>query len=374
MESDKQQVAKKLEYINILRGLAVLMVILVHTAQRVQGLHSIAFTIARYGQMGVQLFFILSAYTLCLSMEKRGTSEGLMPFYLRRYFRIAPLYYFGILLYAFYNSVLELGMQNFSLKNIAANLLLVHGLYFPANNNVVPGGWSIGAEMIFYGIFPFLFQFYRNNLTSRGKIIAASVIGLVVCYVAVQTIAFYTEHDTSNNAFLYFSIINQLPVFLLGLSYYFYSKVRNGEALMHPFLTIGGFVAFTAGALVLFVYDFHITLTPFVSGLSFLFLIETIKNVRAIKIRALSKIGQLSYSMYLFHFVFAWYVSGVIFRELHPYLGSELILAVCYLVTIGGTALVAMWSEKTIERYGILLGNKIILNMGFSLQRGENLR
>lgn len=225
--------------------------------------------------------------------------------------------------------------------------------------------------MIFYGIFPFLFQFYRNNLTSSGKMIAAPVIGLVVCYMIVQTIASYTGHNTGNNSYLYYSIINQLPVFLLGLSYYFYSKAKNGEALMHPFLVIGGSVAFTGGALVLFVYNFRITLLPFVSGLSFLFLIETIKNVRVTKLRALSKIGQLSYSMYLFHFVFAWYVSGIISRKLHPYLAPDLILIVCYLVTIGGTALVAMWSEKTIERYGTLLGNRMISSMETWRERGE---
>lgn len=128
MELSKQQGSKKLEYINILRGVAVLMVILVHTSQSVKGIHFITYEIAAYGQMGVQLFFILSAYTLCLSMEKRGASEGLMPFYLRRYFRIAPLYYFGILFYGFCNSALKFDMLNFSLKNIAANLLFIHGL------------------------------------------------------------------------------------------------------------------------------------------------------------------------------------------------------------------------------------------------------
>ena len=58
---------QKLDYIDIARGIAILMVMLVHTSQAVNGVSQLVGDIDRYGQMGVQLFFVASAYTLCFS-------------------------------------------------------------------------------------------------------------------------------------------------------------------------------------------------------------------------------------------------------------------------------------------------------------------
>lgn len=53
------------------RGLAILAVILVHTSQKVDiGAGRLAL-LAAYGQMGVQLFFVASAFTLCNSWQAR---------------------------------------------------------------------------------------------------------------------------------------------------------------------------------------------------------------------------------------------------------------------------------------------------------------
>lgn len=54
----------KLKHIDALRGIAVLLVILVHTSQSIPGISLPLRYFSKYGQMGVQLFFIISAYTL----------------------------------------------------------------------------------------------------------------------------------------------------------------------------------------------------------------------------------------------------------------------------------------------------------------------
>src|SRR4051812_26086677 len=87
----------KLSYIDALRGIAVLFVISVHHGMVFRQLPLVQ-SISGFGQMGVQLFFVASAYTLCLSASRRA--EPTKNFYLRRFFRIAPLYYFAIVLYA----------------------------------------------------------------------------------------------------------------------------------------------------------------------------------------------------------------------------------------------------------------------------------
>ena len=87
----------KFEYIDLLRGLAILGVIAVHSQEQIPTLFQLTSSIFNYGQLGVQLFFVASALTLCLSMTERKEATP-VNFYIRRFFRIAPLYYFGIVL------------------------------------------------------------------------------------------------------------------------------------------------------------------------------------------------------------------------------------------------------------------------------------
>jgi peptidoglycan/LPS O-acetylase OafA/YrhL len=74
------------------------------------------------------------------------------------------MYYVGILLYNFHNGYLGrtlavwTGQHSVKLTSISANILLIHGLIPSACNNVVPGGWSIGTEVIFYCLFPMIYK------------------------------------------------------------------------------------------------------------------------------------------------------------------------------------------------------------------------
>ena len=84
---------KKLHFIDSLRGLAALYVVLHHIAYAIgdkvivpRWLEPLAFL----GSSGVTLFFVVSAFTLCLSMEARqeGELQPLTNYFIRRFFRI----------------------------------------------------------------------------------------------------------------------------------------------------------------------------------------------------------------------------------------------------------------------------------------------
>ena len=173
------------------------------------------------------LFFVASAYTLCLSASRRA--EPARSFYLRRFFRIAPLYYFAIVLYAIvaYIQVRFGGVDrtaDYSLLNVASNVLFLHGLFPSANNSVVPGGWSIATEMMFYTIFPILFwAFSRWSSLMRGWLPWAAVGIAFAINLLAQFLIVRVLHRTgiANNSFLYYSLLNQFPVFLIGMALYF---------------------------------------------------------------------------------------------------------------------------------------------------------
>ena len=98
----------KYEYINAIRGFAILGVVLVHSSQWVRPASDILSKIASEGARGVQLFYVASALTLFLSMASRKQQEerrGLLSYFIRRFFRIAPAFYCAIIIYTAYNGM-----------------------------------------------------------------------------------------------------------------------------------------------------------------------------------------------------------------------------------------------------------------------------
>jgi peptidoglycan/LPS O-acetylase OafA/YrhL len=76
-----------------LRGVAILLVVLVHSAisatGSVPGLTAFAH---EHGERGVQLFFIVSGYTMVLTFGCKVDPAAIRSFYIRRAFRIVPLF------------------------------------------------------------------------------------------------------------------------------------------------------------------------------------------------------------------------------------------------------------------------------------------
>jgi peptidoglycan/LPS O-acetylase OafA/YrhL len=356
----------KLNHIDQLRGVAILLVILVHVFQSQANIHRLLYSASDFGKIGVQLFFFLSAYTLCLSYSSRK-EESVASFYIRRYFRIAPLYYTGIVIYYLVSSATKLNLhmilshhEVFTIGNVASNILFIHGLVPAANNTIVPGGWSIGTEMIFYLLFPAVYFVY-----SRLKRISTVVVIPFLMFLAASAFPVILQHfgiQPFSDLFFYYFIVNQLPVFALGMSYYFLEKAGYLSFSKHASLLC--FLVFIAGAYIgMYKLANNISLAVFLAGISFSFLFRFFKESR-LEIPLLAKIGQLSFSIYIFHFLFAWPLSYRIAELLSGRIYPYLIYLICYLTTLTLSIIVASVSEKLIERPGIELGKRIIRARG----------
>ena len=90
-QGEDAETVEKFEAIDVTRAIAVALVVWVHAHHIVPGLDPFVAAIFGFGHLGVQLFFLASAFMLCHSMASRGDVD-LTKFYLRRFFRIAPLY------------------------------------------------------------------------------------------------------------------------------------------------------------------------------------------------------------------------------------------------------------------------------------------
>ena len=88
-------------FIDALRGYAILAVMAVHAAQAMPTWEGTVRQLVGQGARGVQLFFVASALTLAMSWNARN--DGVLPFYTRRIFRIAPMFWLGIVFFVWLN-------------------------------------------------------------------------------------------------------------------------------------------------------------------------------------------------------------------------------------------------------------------------------
>src|SRR5258706_12328202 len=95
--------------------------------------------------------------------------DRLKKYLIRRFFRIAPLYYFGIIWYFLYRSV-QISLNTGSLQaaggytviNMLANFSFVYGFYPPAHKSIFPGGFSVCIGMAFFFCFPGPFLYFKG--------------------------------------------------------------------------------------------------------------------------------------------------------------------------------------------------------------------
>jgi peptidoglycan/LPS O-acetylase OafA/YrhL len=363
--------AEKLEYIDVLRGIAILMVIFVHNSQTVNGLSVQVKSISEYGQIGVQLFFVASAYTLCFSQTKRVQEKyQLRSFFMRRFFRIAPLYYFAIIWYFLtdpFNNILKIinVPPHYDFVNVLANVFFLHGFVPFANNNVVPGGWSIGTEMAFYGLFPMLFSLFSWAHKKWGMLpLYGLIVASVLLNLTVQTlIGRLFSDELVYDPFIYRNLINQLPVFFIGMSIFFYHL--DDHHLPVPIVAQAVlFTAMTVALEQLFndKQPWVLVIVTVCSGTSFALLLNIFRELKYSN-KILEEIGKVSYSMYIFHFGFVWFLVPGLKMNLEGLVEPNLLLILSFVLAVVSTFWVAKLSYKYIESPGILLGKYLIAKL-----------
>lgn len=351
----------KLAFVDRLRGLAILLVIAMHYLQ------VFASPVLRdwneIGQVGVQLFFLASAFTLCLSADnRRDEPQRLRAYAIRRYFRIAPVYYVGIVFYAWMFISSGEGAP-YTPGNILANVLLVHGLVPAANNNIVPGGWTIGTEMLFYAAFPLLYPALEAAWQRWGNraLLAAFALSLLIAISWQLGFRWCYGRWLANNSFAYCFFLNQLPVFVAGMGWYL-AAWRGGGMAPRPLrdLTLAA-LFFGACWLIL-----GLELFPFGGILPSLAAIGWVLAGNVLRGQGgeggwLGAIGRVSYSLYLVHFAMVWRPSAWLLQSVAdvPYAQAALLVPL-YIAEVALLYPIARLVWRFVEQPGNRLGQRLI--------------
>lgn len=328
-----------LRYLDGLRGIAILMVMMVHSSQLVMGLSTSARNFTFYGVRGVQLFFIVSGLTLAINYADRPFH--LVNFAARRFFRIAPMFYFGAILYLMLalTTTIPLSTRGSGSIDILATFLFLHGWVPGAINKVVPGGWSIAAEAMFYVIFPGLL------LIRRPAVLGGFVLA---CYVAAGMLNLVLRRLAGGSAegmefALYFWPV-QLPAFAGGC---WLATQCQKQREPSPF-AIGSLIV-CLGCLVID-SQFRGRSNLLVAIALLTLFVWAVGRTRPIVLEGwfLPLIGRISFSLYIFHFLVLSLLRPLA-EPTEALFGASVAFCFIYLATISLTGIVAYASYHWIE-------------------------
>ena len=148
--------------IQMLRGIAALMVLLYHLLPQYQamgGKISIFNTLFQWGFIGVDIFFIISGFIMAYTtFDKERTLNNAKTFIKHRLFRIYLGYwpFFFIMFFSWY-----LFTDNLKSLDVINSFFLTTQ---HIDKLVLPVSWSLGYELYFYFLFLFTFFFTKKKL------------------------------------------------------------------------------------------------------------------------------------------------------------------------------------------------------------------
>lgn len=219
-----------------LRAYAAFAIVIFHVIHLTQAPvpHSLEFMKWFFGY-GVPLFFVVSAFSLAYGYEGRLFGKGqLQEFYLRRLMRIAPLYYLAIATWL--TAMALIGGPPPGLSLLALCLTFTFNLAPGAVDGIAPASWSIGVEMLFYLIFPFVLALART--LPRAILVTLAFTALALAFAAAGT------RLKLNPSFVVHGLVFNLPYFGFGLIAF--KLYQHASPRLGGLLTIAG-LALTVG-------------------------------------------------------------------------------------------------------------------------------
>lgn len=194
--------------LDILRIFAAIIVVLFHFFYRGPYLNeNIKLPIiefAKYGYLGVNLFFILSGFLIAQSLNKKSRSL----FMLKRFIRIYPAYFLCLFITIFAKFIFTDVL--FSLEQICSNILLVNWLFkIPSIDGVY---WSLHIEILFY----FLMAAFWIYSKSKGK---TDLFLLIWLFTSVY-LNFFPSHHFILKILRIITLGEYSGYFIIGILFY----------------------------------------------------------------------------------------------------------------------------------------------------------
>lgn len=306
------QPTQHIRRLNSIRALAVMTVVLSHYSNE-SGIWG-GYLGQGAGQLGVMLFFLLSAFLMAhLYFDSSPSADNIKKFAVARIARVLPLFLFVILASYFIYQLPLSGVQPY-FYHIPDTAALTSHLLLLSGTNVL---WSIPPEIYFYIVFACMWV--GRNLVGRAILLVPIVLLLFSFYIppqkATETLVF--------GLYVKLSVLQVYPYFCAGfllgwlynhwqvpafLSHHAYVAVLVAIPLLYPNV-LKALTGVTHGlwfdprVLVAFAAIFFVIV----------FLVPT-KN-RLLENQLGDFIGKISYSIYLLHYPILLFLKDLGFTQ-----------------------------------------------------------
>lgn len=326
----------KLLSIQSLRGIAVLLVVVVHLRQfelRFSGDHGVLPPWTGHFQCGVDLFFVISGYVMvAISHGRKDSITAPAEFLARRALRILPLYWTVTLLMAAVAIVLpQFAPQR--ADSLVTTLIKSLALWPDRQAPLIGQGWSLIHEMYFYTVFAVGLMFQRIRpgflLLSWGLVAISGAV--IFGPITDQSVPWFRVafHPMT---------VEFIAGALLAISH------QNGPLGAHRFSLLAGTVLWIC-TLGLPEFERHGLLRPIWYGGSAVLILHGAIGIERLRTysppRILVQIGDASYSTYLWHLLIIFGAGSAWVRFFGA--PSTWILKVVLIIFLGTLALGSGW-------------------------------
>ncbi len=304
------------------------------------------------GGAGVQIFFVISGFLITFLMIKEEKTKGyvnLKFFYLRRIFRIWPLYYLVLITGIF---ILPNIFNTFQFSgSIIKNLLFLNN--FDMHNQALQTGiaWSVAIEEQFYLFWPVLFIVFRNK----------KLLSFICIVLFVISTVYIISTDFETSYYNTFGNINYLMTGCFGAIIYSSQKKRISSS---RFLKSNAFYCVIVFAFLLTIspafyapfYTLALLLLPLTYLYFVIFLVDKGNNKPA---SIFSTFGKYTYGMYLYHPIIIIFTKMAFDVFAFNYSENRYINFIVAIISLTVTIAVAYISYKYFEKRILDLKNKI---------------
>ena len=351
----------RLEFLDALRGLAALYVIVYHMAVMPEpdlAIPKWANLFVHNGGMGVQLFFVVSAFSLYYTMPLRlREPKPWLSFFVHRLFRIAPLFYLWIVLSLVRDAVLfDVGH---SLREIAASAAFVFNLVPRGQEGFVWASWTIGIEMLFYASFPLFFWYARD----RWRATTLALMLWLAWIAIVGILPYFALEPQTLQKFQEWTFLRHMPIFACGALAY-QLLLPGGEFRERPrevgaglsIIALALFASLVNGWLPNIFGDVY-----YWKGVIFLLLLVGLgwAPVKLLVNTVTRYLGRISYSMYLNHPTIVFLLAPV-YAGIYARVGNTTAaFLACLLLTTGLVVAASEITYRLVEYPGMRLGKQV---------------
>lgn len=314
-----------------LRALAVLSVFFFHLLpQHISG-----------GFVGVDVFFVISGYLITgiILNKKEKNSFDFFAFYIGRFKRLFPVYIAFLIITLIASFFIFLPPDMFSLRNgvVWSSLFFSNDYlskidnYFGASSleNPILHTWTLSIEMQFYFLLPLILIFVKKRWLNW---FLGSISVILLLYSFINS-TFLLEKNT-----MYFSLLARIPEFFIGALFSINEKVivsiLKKWSVYNELPIIGGLLI----VLPIFFYTERINFPGFwvllpCIGTGFL-LVSRYSYINNFLInKFMAHIGELSYSIYLWHWPIMAYIRYMNDRVNFTFPEILFIIAITYVVS-----------------------------------------